>query len=804
MELYAKLNLQFQRAYIRSIRLIFFFFIITLIIYQLSQDQSLQNIKAPLFLFNLFLMNEIFFRYKVSKINPKLTINENKGKNIYNSFTLPALSLIINEKDTFALIKKLFKNPQIRIFMQKANIYEKDIIIHPVTTKTLSSSALEVARTFHGKFVTTLDIFIAYLLLTEFEDKLLFAKQLKSEDLNNLAYWLRQEYPAEENPPKKRLQFTGGGIGEALIDGWTPETKKYAANFTYTALKNKALITGREKEFKNILEGLIKVENNNVLLVGDIGSGKENLVKAFAYHSFEGNLGAFLNYRRVLELMVGAFTAGASNRNELESRLQTVVSEISHAVDIILYIPEFQNIMGASAYNLDISGALLPYLQSGTLPIIATISTGNYKTYLERNPIKEVFNVIELKEPDKNTAIQMVMEKIQEIEEKNNVIISYLAVASAVELATRFLQDKVLPGSAITLLENVANKVALSQSPFFEHTRKKIILENHVVKHVEDTVHVAIAMPDKKEIDMLLHLEDKLHERIIGQHEAITAISEAMRRARSGLYSSQKPISFLFLGPTGVGKTETTKALADLYYGGEKNMIRLDMSEYTDEIGMRRLLGAPPGEGQERGELTDKIHDAPASLVLLDEFEKAHPKIHNLFLQVLDDGRLTDNKGVTVSFDNALIIATSNAGSEFVREEIGSGTTLDKKFHTKLLDFLQTNKIFKPELLNRFDGVIIFKPLGQEEVKQVVRLLLNKIIRELDKQDIKITFDNAVIEKITCEGFDKEFGARPLSRYIQDNIEDKIAKRKLLGEIIRGKKINIGIDGMNNIQLVIT
>jgi len=749
-------------------------------------------------------MIEIFFHYKIGKVVPKVTVDKNNGQNIFDSFTLPATTFFITGTHKGTGIKKLFKSRQIKRFMQKANITEKDIVVKDLEARLLASSAFEAAKTFKGKFATCLDIFTAYLMLTEPETKLLFAKQLKTEDLNNLLFWLRAEYPHEESPPKTRLHFTGGGIADGLITGWTLETKKYTLNFTYQALKNRPAITGREKEFRTMLEGLVRAENNNVLLVGNTGSGKENLVKAFAYHSNEGNLGGVLNDRRVFELMLGSFIAGANNRSELEVRLQTLIAEISHAVDVILYIPELQNIMGATAYNLDISGALMPYLQAGNLPIIATISSANYKTYMERSPLKNAFTVIEFPDPDRNTGIQMVLEKSVEVEEKNKVILSYRAVESAVELAGRFLQDESLPGSAIDLLESVANKVALSNIPFFEHTNKKMVLEEHVVKHVEETAHVAIAMPGKKEIDVLLNLENKLHERIIGQQEAITAIAESMRRVRSGMSTSQKPVSFLFLGPTGVGKTETTKALSDLYYGGERNMIRLDMSEYNDEIGVRRLLGASPGEGNERGELTDKIHDAPSSLVLLDEFEKAHPKILDLFLQVLDDGRLTDNKGVTVSFDNALIIATSNAGSEFIREAVEKGTRFDKEFHTKLLDYLQTNKIFKPELLNRFDGVITFKPLGISDVKQVVSLLLKKIIQDLDQQDIKISFDGGVIEKIAKEGFDPEFGARPLRRYIQDNIEDLIAKRKLTSEIVRGKSINIGVDGASNIQLLIS
>lgn len=801
MEYYARLNLYFHKAYIKSIRLIIFSLLIVLILYQFSKGES---IRVTLFFLNLFLINEIFFSYKISRVRPRINVENNDGGNPLESFTLPAISLFLEKRNSEGIIDKLIKSSSIRYFLQKANISEKEIVMKSIDKKILASSSLDVARTFRGKFVTRVDIFVAYLLMTEEENKLLFAKQLKIEDLNNFLFWFRREFfGKEEMPPKKRWHFTGGGLGESLITGWTPETKKYALDFTYEALKNETMITGREEEFKALLEGLIRAENNNVLLVGNMGSGKENLVRAFANHSFEGDLGDSLNFRRVLELMLGSFTAGASNRSELETRLQTVIAEISHAVDLILYIPEFQNIMGASAYNLDISGALMPYLQSGSMPVIATISKGNYKTYVERNPIKEVFTVVELKDPDKNTVIQMVLNKIHEIEEKNKVIVSYRAIYSAVELADRFFQDQALPGNAIALLQSVANKVAISNQPYFEHTRAKIVLEGNVVKHVEDTVHVAISMPDKSEINVLLHLEDKLHERIIGQNDAINAIAEAMRRVRSGMSSTEKPVSFLFLGPTGVGKTETTKALSDLYFGGERNMIRLDMSEYTDEIGIRRLLGAPPGEGSERGELTDKIHDAPASLVLLDEFEKAHPKILDLFLQVLDDGRLTDNKGVTVSFGNALIVATSNAGSEFIREEVEKGTQLNKDFQARLLDTLQTNKIFKPELLNRFDGVITFKPLGDAEVGQVVNLLLQKIIRDLDKQDIKISFDKAVIEKISKEGFDREFGARPLRRYIQDNIEDILAKKKLSSEIVRGKSVSVVLDGANNIQLLI-
>ena len=799
MKLYAQIYHFYRTARMRTVRLLMFFFLLALIAAGFTNKLPAQ---FPLFFFNIFVMVEVFFHYKICRATPSVSVEKNDGKDVYTSFTLPVLHLVLTEDKTSTLIKKLMNLPQVKLLMQKANISASDLPLKDLPKEVLVQSAFETSQTFKGKFVTTLDVFVSYLLLLEDEDRILFAKQLKTIDLYNILFWVRLQYSEEENPKKLQVHFWGGGIGEAFTSGWTPETTKYTTNFTSVALGKEPLIRGREGEFKAILEAFMKTENNNVLLIGDAGAGKENLVRAVAHHSFIGNLGKYLNYKRVFLLMVGALTAGASSRNELELRLQNIIAELSHANDVIMYIPDFQNVLGGSSYNLDLSGALLPYLKNGSMPIIASMTIGNFKAYMEKNALREAFTIIQLNEPKKETAVQMVLGEAERIEDRYGVILSYRAISTAVELADRFFPDDVLPGSAVLLLENVANTVALSlDHPYFEKTRRKMALDVDVIKKVEETVHVAIGTPSEAEINLLLHLEDKLHERVIAQEEAVKAVAEAMRRVRSGMLNSERPTSFLFLGPTGVGKTETAKTLSEIYYGGESNMIRLDMSEYTDEDGVRRLLGAPPGEGSEVGELTEKVHDHPASLLLLDEFEKANLKIHNLFLQVLDDGRLTDNKGNTVSFRNSIIIATSNAGSEFIRQEAKAAEEgkavlkFDKAFHKRLLDYLQSQNIFKPELLNRFDAVITFKPLGPEEVKIVTKLMLDILAKSMQEQDITLLFDDAVIEKICTEGFDQEFGARPLRRYIQDTIEDLIAQKKLAKELDRGKTGTFSLDG---------
>lgn len=746
---------------------------------------------------SLLLMFEVFFYFKIGRAIPPLRLSDNDGKDVLQSFTLQTLSLFVSSPTGKTLVRELMKQNQIQFILQKANIAQKELPLLEIPKEELGNLAFVLAKHVNGTFVTTMDLFAAYLSLIEGQTKLLFTKELKEEELLHILRWVRFDYPDEENQKPARVQFWGEGIGEGWVSGWTLETQKYTVDITSKVLSEKPVLIGRDKEYKQTVEILLKKDKGNILLVGEPGSGKTTLVSTLAFESFVGSLKGDLYHKRFLEVMTGALLAGATNQGELEQRLQIIIEELSHAGNVIIFIPELQNILGATTYHLDLSGALIPFLKDSTIKIVATITNGNYKSFVESKPVLlDLFEVVKLDEPDEQRGIEMLLEKAGSIEHKYRVSLTYNAIVASVRLARRYIQDKVLPGSAVTLLTDAANSASLA--------KREAVEEKDVVAKVEEQTKVAVAKPVGEEKELLLHLEEKIHERIIDQQEAVHAVSEAIRRIRTGLAPLNRPVSFLFLGPTGVGKTETAKALATIYFKSEKSIIRLDMSEYSDENGIKRLLGAPPGEGEERGELTDKTHDNPFSLILLDEFEKASPQILDLFLQVLDDGRLTDNKGRTVSFANAMIIATSNAASEFIREKVSKGVIVDKQFHQELLEFLQTNHLFKPELLNRFDAVVTFKPLGEQEIQAVTKLLLRGVEKKLLEQDITVTFDEKAVAKIAKEGFDPQFGARPIRRFIQDNIEDVLSKKLLQDEIKKGNRILVSVDTSNQIQLMIS
>lgn len=756
--------------------------------------------RFSLFFLSLLLMVEIFFHFKIGKTRPSLPLSEN-DRHFLLSLTWPAFCAYVNSVSTEKFIQTLFSQKSVQFILEKAEITTQEVTVTSLTKDEIVVYAARVAKELSGTYITTMDLLVAALLLTEEQTKLLFSKQLKPSMLLHILYWARTQYDKEEHPPKSEVHFSGDGLGEAIVTGWTPETKNYTTDWTQKALREKPFLLGRKEQYQQMVEGLLKSEHNNVLIIGDSGVGKETLLLSLVHDSFLGKLPGMLKHKRILELDLGSLIAGATEKGELSARLEAIIAEVSHAGNIILYIPEFQNVLGGTSFSLNLSGALMPYLKSGVLPIIATVTKGSYKTYVEKDPIREAFTHVALDEPDHETALLMLLQKAVSIETYYRVSISYNAVRAALEHAHIYLPDDVLPGSAVTLLTDAANTVSLSSQGHVIN-KKKIVGASDITKKIQEKTHVAVGAPDTKESKTLLQLEEILHKRVIGQDDAIRVIAEALRRVRTGLSAEKKPISFLFLGPTGVGKTETAKVLAESYFGGEEKIIRLDMSEYTGDDGLKRLLGAPPGEGSERGELTDKIHDHPFSLVLLDEFEKADQKILDLFLQVFEDGRLTDNKGKTVSFAHSIIIATSNAGSEFIREAVKDGQAIMDDFQKKLLEHLQTQHLFKPELLNRFDAIVTFRPLTENEIHEVVKLMLSDLEEKLTKQDITLVFGEDVVSAIAKGGFDKEFGARPLRRYIQDTIEDAIAQMKLANKIQRGNTVTISTDN-NTLQYTV-
>lgn len=788
---YVKLYHFYSRPLLRIFRYVVFSVLFIFVVYAVLRHSYP---RIPLFFLSLFFMFEIFFREKVIKKIPPVSITGNPGENIFDSATLALLNILLYESSTNDVIKQLTTKEQILFLLEKANINLGEMIYIDVPKDQVAKYAFGIVKNLGGRYITTIDFVAAYLLLTEVQTKLLFKKELKEDEFMHIIYWARSAFPHEETPITHEVMFEGAGIAEDWNTGWTFETRKYIVDFTQQMLHNNPQLMWRKKEYETLVEILSGSVKNSAVLVGDPGVGKTSLIAEVAIDSFAGRLAGQLYHQKFYQLMVGALVAGATNAGELEARIQPVMEELAHAGNIILFIPEMENMVGASTFKTDLSGAFFPYLKNGNFRIVASITPEAYKEFIEpKVSFSEVFDSVHLYEPAREEMIQILLEKAHEIEHKNNCSLTYKAVVAAVDYSKRFMPDHAMPGSAIALLSFVASRNI--------YTKKRVIDEHDVTGAIEEKTHIAVAMPQKEEKELLLHLEDRLHERVVDQEDAVHAIAEALRRIRSGMGTGIRPISFLFLGPTGVGKTETARALAALYFGGEENMIRLDMSEYTSQDSINRLLGAAPGLGNQRGELTEKVREHPFSLVLLDEFEKAHPDILNLFLQVFEDGRLTDNHGKTISFVNTIIIATSNAGAEFIREEIKKGKPDIKKFQQELLDLLQSKGIFKPELLNRFDDIIAFSPLGDEQVLIIAQLLLKAVSQTLEKQDITVTFDQSVVQKVVKEGFDAQFGARPLRRFIQNNIEDVLAQKILSDEIKRGEKVQLSVDTQGNILI---
>ena len=612
-------------------------------------------------------------------------------------------------------------------------------------------------------------------------------------------------------------------------------------------------VIGREKEIQRVIQILSRRTKNNPVLIGEPGVGKTAVAEGLALEIAKGNVPEILKDKRVVSLDLTGMVAGAKYRGDFEERIKAAIDEVKKSKNTILFIDELHTIVGAGAAegSADAANILKPSLARGDFQVIGATTLNEYRKYIEKDAaLERRFQPVKVGEPTPEQAVQILKGLRDSYEAHHKVKITDEAINAAVTLSSRYIADRYLPDKAIDLIDEGASKVRLAsltspdnvkelEDEIADYEKEKASAINEqdferaarlrdeqkelqtklddakkkwqeqqkgnsgevtaedIAKIVSEWTGIPVVQLTKEESERLLNMENVLHERVIGQSEAVTAIAKAIRRGRVGLKDPKRPVgSFIFLGPTGVGKTELCKALAEAMFGDENAMLRLDMSEYMEKHTVSKLIGSPPGYVgfEEGGQLTEKVRRKPYSVVLFDEIEKAHPDVFNILLQILDDGRLTDSQGRTVDFKNTIIIMTSNVGARLITEKQSSlgfnseneNAEESEKKDIKELVTGELRKVFRPEFLNRVDDIIVFNKLNKDEIKQIAVKMLKTLENRLDKMNIKISFTDNAISEIADKGFDENYGARPLRRAIQNEIEDPLSEQMLEGKVKDG------------------
>ncbi len=580
------------------------------------------------------------------------------------------------------------------------------------------------------------------------------------------------------------------GFAKDWAYGHTAFLEKFARDLAYEALGAEEEIIGHDREIKLLESSLLKKSGANLVLVGEPGTGKRTILLGLTRMITHGNIFPELEHKRILELFGSGVVASGKTKGETESLLLRLLNEAVKAGNIILAIDEFPEFTASlTALGISANELLQPYLRSSDIHIIALADTLPFRRILETNKgLMEHFSKIEIAEPAGNALFKILEDIIPATEASRGgkIIFTYPALEKIGEGATNFLVTGAMPKRAVDLLEEVANE-AVAQKIF-------MVGPELVLAILERKTKMPLGEITGEEKEKLLALEDILHKRVIDQEMAIQAIADAVRRARAGTRNPKRPIgTFLFLGPTGVGKTETAKALAESYFGNEEATVRLDMTEFQTDEDVTRLLGS--FEKNEPGILASKIRSYPYGVVLLDEFEKSNLKVKNLFLQVLDEGFFSDYLGERVNMRNTIIIATSNAGSQLIWELTNRGED-PSSMERQIIEYIQKEKIMSPELLNRFDAVIIFRPLGKEVLQKIARLMLEKLTSRLKSQNIILKITDGLVDAAAKGGYDPAFGARPMQRFIQDKIEKEIADKIIKGEIKPGSEFSLSSEDL--------
>ncbi len=656
--------------------------------------------------------------------------------------------------------------------------------------------AYESAYGAHQDYVSVTELLIIALQETPAIAEVLFNFNITERELVNVIEWARMR----EKLHRQYIKFKRAashhskyGMDKAMTALATPYLNSFSSDITMLAHYGQLnQCVARAKEIEEIYQ-IIDGGQHNVLLVGEHGVGKKTIVEGIAQSMIADDVPARLKDKRLVRLSASALLAGASPAGAVE-RLRNIMQEMSRARNVILFIHNIHELIGVSAGasgSLDIADTLTEFLGSNKFFTIATTTSADYSEHISNSSIKGVFTKIDIAEMNEDQAIQVLESRAGMLEYKQNVFFSYDSIAKSVEYAVKFIHESFLPGNALELM---------TESATFTRNKKganTIVTKEEVAAVVTEKTKIPLSAISSDESSKLLLLEEEMHKRVVGQDEGVIAVANALRRARAEMRSSKRPIAnFLFLGPTGVGKTELAKTIAEVYFGGENRMIRLDMSEYQDKSSIYRLIGMPGEKGT--GLLTEAVRRNPFSLLLLDEIEKADPDVLNLFLQVMDDGRLSDSSGRAFDFTNVILIATSNAGTAYVQEQNKNGVA-----HEVLLNQLlhgELKQYFRPEFLNRFDGIILFNALTQPDIKKVAGNMFAGIAKSMEEKGVQLQATDEALEFLATAGFDPEFGARPMRRVLQEKVENKLAELFLQGKLKRGSTVMVGAGGEISVQ----
>lgn len=722
-------------------------------------------------------------------------------------------------------------------------------------SKRVIENAFVEARKLGSEFIGTEHILIG--IMREGDSvavRIMMDLDIDPRKLYNEIMKVIEEDGIDSNAPRSAGERNSGSFNS------TPTLNQFGSDLTKQAREGKLdPVIGRKSEIDRVIQILSRRTKNNPCLIGEPGVGKTAVVEGLAEKIVADDVPEMLKNKRVVSLDISGMVAGAKYRGDFEERIKKCLSEVKKAGDVILFIDEIHTIVGAGSAEgaVDAANILKPLLARGEVQVVGATTLNEYRKYIEKDSaLERRFSPVTVGEPTEDETIKILEGLRDKYEAHHNVKISEGAIKAAVELSTRYINDRFLPDKAIDLMDEAASRVKMrtytmpdsikeieekiatldrekeeairvqdfekaatlrdkenEQKDKLEKEKKKWQSKNskNVLNLNEEDIAEVIAswtkIPVNKitqdENDKLKHLEETLHKRVIGQNEAVEAVSKAIRRGRVGLKDPNRPIgSFLFLGPTGVGKTELSKALAEALFGNDDAMIRIDMSEYMEPHSVAKLIGSPPGYVgyDEGGQLTEKIRRKPYSVILFDEIEKAHPDVMNMLLQILDDGRLTDATGRTVNFKNTVVIMTSNVGARMITDKnvLGFSQGTDKKegeekeYETIKKDVMaELKKQFRPEFINRIDDIIVFHKLNDEDIKQIIEIMLKQVQKRLKEQEYNVEIDDSVKELIAKKGIDTNYGARPLKRAIQSNVEDRIAEAILDGKIIPHKKAKI-------------